>query len=437
MQPLKHQEKALQWIGNKDHVALFMEMRTGKSLVAIKTVEKWGGKTLMIAPISTWYDWQALLGKLGIKSITLGGTTKQKKARFDKYNSLVDWVIINPEGVTRWGKEFFSMCLGLFDNCILDESVFAKNPRAKITKLLMKYKDAFLHRMIMTGTPIAEQTEDVVTQLIWCNGSFIGHTNFYTWRMKFMQPAKFGWSLKKGVKQLIRDEMKRESFVLSAKDAGMFVDQVKQTHLVELPENIREDYQHIEQCWKLEKVSTKYGVVKDIWLAQLACGVYPLVFDTPSQCFKSPAVASICNQGLKGQQVVIFSRWRREGAAMATKLGCPLITGATPFEARDKLIKEFRQEKFQHLVMQTKCACRGLDLSCVDNAIMCSNIWQYEVRQQIIARMNHPFRSVPTLFIDILTNNTIEERVYELLQEKHLNARFFLQRLKARVKVKQ
>lgn len=434
MHLLKHQKEALSWAANKQNLALFMEMRTGKSLVAIHQVKLWGGDTLMIAPISTWYDWQELLGSLGIHCITLHGTTKQKKERLEKYLGKVPWIIINPEGVTRWGKEFFQMTMGMFDNCILDESVFIKNPKAKISKLLLKYGKTFHHRLIMTGTPIAEQTEDVVNQMIFCHGHFMDKRNFYEWRCNYMKPGRFGWYLKKGVAQAIRETLKTDSFILSAKDAGLFIDQVKQTDLVELPNRLRTDYRHLERHWKLEETSTKYGVVKDNWLAAIACGIYPKEHQQNNYVFKPKELDKLVHGELNKQQVAVFSRWTHEVHATSKQLKCPCITGNTPYDARKDLLNDFRKGNFQHLVVQSKTASRGLDLSCVDNLVMLSNYWQYELRKQIEARMNHPKRKVPTLFIDMITNNTIEENVYDLLVNKHTNARFFLQRLKAKVK---
>jgi SNF2 family DNA or RNA helicase len=434
MELFKHQIKALQWSNFREHFPCFMEMRTGKSLVALEKVKAWGGKTLLIAPLSTWFDWMNLFRSQGIKAIALLGSTKLKEERFCNTVDWMDWTLINPEGVTAWGKRFFELANGEFDNCLLDESVFIKNPKAKISKLLMKHKKMFAHRMVMTGTPIAETTEDIVTQMLWCLGEFMDQDNFYKWRARYMYPAKFGWGLKKGVKQLLRDELKRNSFVLSAKDAGMYVDQIRQVHLIALPQEMKDDYEEIQKAWLLGGVSTKYGIVKDIWLSQLSCGIYPIGIEKPSFCFKSKAIQQLLEGELRGQQVVIFSRWIKEVIAISKVLKCERISGSTEFSERERLLNEFRKGNFKYLVVQTKCACRGLDLSCVNTAIMCSNYWQYEIRAQIMARMKHPLKRIPTLFIDIITKDTIEEKVYEVLHEKHDNARYYLQRLKAKVK---
>lgn len=435
----KHQIKALQWADGRDNFPCFMEMRTGKSLVAVNQVQKWGGKTLLVAPLSTWFDWMNLFRKEGIKAISLLGSTKLKEERFCNMIDYMDWTLINPEGITAWGKRFFDLACGEFSNCLLDESVFIKNPKAKISKLMMKHRKMFCHRMVMTGTPIAETTEDVVNQMIWCLGDFMGQDNFYKWRARYMQPAKFGFTLKRGVKAALREELKEESFVLSAKDAGMYVEQIRQVRLVELPKEMQEDYKEIQKAWILDSVSTKYGVVKDAWLSQLACGIYPVDLEgikKASFCFKVKVIQQLIDGELKGQQVVVFSRWRKETSAIAKYLKCDLITGETPFEERETLLNQFRRGDFKYLVIQTKCACRGLDLSCVNTAIMCSNYWQYEIRAQIMARMKHPLKRIPTLFIDIITKDTIEEKVYEVLHEKASNARYFLQRVKAKIKVR-
>lgn len=436
MKLFPQQVKAIDWAKDKESFACFMEMRTGKSLVCLNQLKRWKGKTLLIAPLSTWFDWLRLFEQEGISCLALTGSSNNKLAQYDYFGSKVDMLLINPEGLLRLGKDFLKGLDVCFVNCVLDESVFIKNSRAKITRLLMKYRERFNHRMVMTGTPIAECTEDVVNQMIWCNGSFMGQDNFYKWRMKFMSPARFGWRLKKGVKDVLRQALKEESFVLSAKDAGMFTDQVLRTHLIDLPDWIKQSYLEIEKAWALDRVSTKYGVVKDIWLSQMASGIFPAELNSESYCFKIIAVRQLLESELRGQQVIIFSRWLKEVFALSDNLKCPCITGNVVMEERARLLTKFRQGEFPYLVMQSKTACRGLDLSCCNTAIMCSNYWQYELRTQILARMKHPLKQMPTLFIDLITKDTIEERVYDLLQDKHQNARFFLQRLKAKVKAK-
>lgn len=435
--PFEHQNKAVQWGYGRNTFPCFMEMRTGKSLVAIWWTKQWGdGQKILVAPLSTWYDWSKLFRNLHIKALFLSGTTKEKRKRLIYHCESAEWIVINPEGLTAWGREFFALTTG-FQTCILDESVFIKNPRAKITKLLLKYRDYFKHRMVMTGTPIAETTEDIVSQMIWCNSHFMDCENFYVWRARYMYVAKFGWRLKRGVAVQLRDAIKRDAYVLSAKDAGMFTEQVKRVHLAYMKKDTAKDYETIKRDWQLGTCSTKYGVVKDIMLAQLASGIYPkdstgrIGFDP----FKVDAVRHLLQDGeLQNQSVIIFSRWLKEIYALGTALRCPIMTGSVPISEREKLLRKFRAGEFPWMVVQSKVACRGLDLSCCDTAIIASNYWQYEIRSQIVARLRHPTKQIPTLIIDVIAKDTIEEKVYEVLHEKHNNARFFLQRLKAKVK---
>lgn len=434
MKLFDHQTKALVWATGADNFACFMEMRTGKSLVCLHQCKRWGGKVLLVAPLSTWLDWQTLLERNQTSFLFLHGSTKWKQELMQIRGHKVDWVIINPEGLLRWGKDFFKT-YDYFSTCVLDESPFIKNPKAKITKLLQKHKKQFEHRMVMTGTPIAEVTEDIVSQMIFCHGSFMDQDNFYQWRCRYMAPRQFGWALKKGVKPVLRDAIKDHAFVLSAKDAGLFTTQTERTYLVEMPSDIRQSYKKVFKEWLLnEDVSTKYATTRNLWLAALSCGIYPSSSVVASHPFKIKAVKELLQGELMGQQVVIFSRWLKEVYAVSKVLGCPQITGATPYSEREEYINGFRKGIYKYLVMQSKAACRGLDLSCANTAIMLSNYWQHEIRTQILARMKHPYKKVPTLFIDIITKDSIEQQVYEVLQEKFDNARYFLQRLKAKVK---
>ena len=91
-----HQKQALAWGSHRNSFPCFMEMRTGKSLVSVWWSRQWTDKVILVAPLSTWYDWEALFRKLRINYAMLSGTTIEKRKRLLSYGCEAQWVIINP-----------------------------------------------------------------------------------------------------------------------------------------------------------------------------------------------------------------------------------------------------------------------------------------------------------------------------------------------------
>eukprot|EP00977_Amphora_coffeiformis_P012143 scaffold2992_cov214-Amphora_coffeaeformis.AAC.25 len=60
-----------------------------------------------------------------------------------------------------------------FDTIILDESHYIKNPKAKRTGLLLRIKDDFKHRLLLSGTPIKNGAEEFAAQMEFLGMDFV------------------------------------------------------------------------------------------------------------------------------------------------------------------------------------------------------------------------------------------------------------------------
>src|SRR6476620_8990239 len=144
-----HQEQALRYAQQRDHIALFMEMRLGKSVVAIRWAQPFHGRRLVVAPLSTLKGWEQELRDEGETDVVwLTGISARARA------SLVTtaahrWHLINYEALRSWhdAPSIRWSCL------IVDESTRIRNPKALITKMLTRKFFDVPHRAILTGLP--------------------------------------------------------------------------------------------------------------------------------------------------------------------------------------------------------------------------------------------------------------------------------------------
>jgi len=65
-----------------------------------------------------------------------------------------------------------------------------------------------------------------------------------------------------------------------------------------------------------------------------------------------------------------------------------------------------------------------------DTAIYYSNYYSFEMRTQSEDRIIHPLKQTPLLYVDLVTENTIDEDVVEILQTKKLRAVGFMRLLR-------
>src|SRR5690606_19836548 len=97
---------------------------------------------------------------------------------------------------------------------------------------------------------------------------------------------------------------------------------------------------------------------------------------------------------------------------------CRSIYGDVPNHKRHEYINELNEGKITHLLCQEKTAQMGLDFSAADTAIYFSNSTSALTRLQTEDRIIHPEKSSPVLLIDFITQNSIDEDVYEALMAK-------------------
>lgn len=423
--------------------SLLMEMRLGKTLTAIRAAraDSHGGTVLVVTPATTMRVWESELKQEGIRPVLLEGSSEHKR-RLLMAEESDRWIIINPEGL-RAAPDIAAHDWGLV---IADETGgWLTNARSQISKLMLRRLQRVPRRMILTGLPDPNGPEDYVTQMIWAHGSFMGCSDFWKWRLRYMAPRySGGWELKPGVKAKVKAAVRELAFIKTAKQAGVFVPKVFERRYVKAPRFIHKIYKQIRKDWEAGGLSTKWRVVVETWLAMLAGGIVPAEYD-PDQTLNSPhkakEVVSLLKGELKGKQVVIWTRYRRElklvrkvlEAAGVKSAG---ISGLTPRPIRAAYIESFKKGKFQTLVIQQSVGRFALNLSFADAMIFYSNVWDYGVRGQAEARCDDMTKTAPVLCIDLITPGTTDEAVLDALKDKKTNSKNIRQRIMVRAKVK-
>ena len=223
-----HQEQALEFVRkNKGCAFLAMEMRLGKTLVAIKAYSQVVGPKLVVGPTSVLNGWQHELTRerLAYHSIyeTSGSINRlaELKSIFSKHLTTDGFFLINYEGL-RACPEIAEIHWAVV---ILDESTAIKNPKSEISKLCTVAFYNVPNRMCLSGNPAPESAMNWYQQMLFIKGfDFMGHINFWEFRNALFQPVGpegWDWVPKSGSLNKIKSALDRTTFFCTRKQANL------------------------------------------------------------------------------------------------------------------------------------------------------------------------------------------------------------------------
>jgi SNF2 family DNA or RNA helicase len=416
-----HQQQALNWALNRARIALFMEMRLGKTLVVIRWVQELKlKKVLVLVPSSVIISWQEEFIEEKIKDYTiLSGTVPQRLEQAKKSNS--QFVVTNYETVT-YGKDIL---LNDWTGIILDESTRIKNPKSNISKILCSCTNHISHKAILTGYPDPEGIADYYQQMKFLFGSFMGATSFWTWRLRNFYQSGFKWTVFKNRKPIIVNKLSEVSYFLNRKQAGLFKRKIYEKRYVTMNSVQRRLYNELikefQTTYGTDLFTTKYAIVQAAWLGRVASGFTPdgkhLISDS-----KHKEIHNLLSTEFKNQKVVIWFRYNSELLSVAKYLRKHKYKVGVYYGGDKSGRKKFTHGTAQVLCIQQKCGMVGLNFSIASTAIYYSNWWSSEMREQSEDRILSVKKKEALLIIDLICSNTVDRKVVLGVKRKKMNS---------------
>lgn len=436
-QLMPQQVKAFEYAKPLKQIALFMEMRLGKTMVTIRWAEHHKlRKILVLTPDAVKPSWISELQKERIADEDIVDLKGSPNKRLDLASGRATWNIITHQSV-----ESDPRILELkWDGIVNDESTLARNPKANITKYLRKKKNNFKFRAILSGLPDPESVLDYYEQLAFCFGEFMGCANYWEFRRRYFRPTGFNgysWECSKKTEQRIKDEVGKIAFVMTRKQAGIGSIKLRTTLVVELNKAQKDMLKQIEQGFEIGPVEksdygedTKWVPVTVNWEAMIAGGFSPHGILLSNA--KTLQIIRLMRGELKNEKVVIWFRFNHELKHVAAELNKANIK-AVSFTGEDKSqAVQFTHGKARVICAQGRCGRYGLDWSISSTAGYYSNWFDGEVRAQSEDRVIHPKKKEPTLLFDLVTKDSIDEHVVAILKQKKLRSKKFLEELARR-----
>ena len=452
--PYAHQMTALEKSWKKKVFAYFMEMGTGKTKVAIDNIAmlydhgKING-ALIIAPkgvYKNWYSqeipthlpdhiepttvlWQSLINK----------TQQQKLDTLFKTGHDLHILVMNVEAFsTKKGVDFAARFLNSHNTYMaIDESTTIKNPGAKRIKNIVALGKAAKYRRILTGSPVTKSPLDLYKQCEFLDEYLLDHSSYYTFRTRYaiMRKAMFnGRSVEivVGYKNLgeLSDKLKPFSYRVLKDDCLDLPKKTFMKRVITLSAEQDKLYKQMKQMALAQlngKMVTSASALTQLMRQhQITCGHFK-ADDGSIQTIKNNRLSEIMEllEEVEGK-AVIWAHYQYDVHELvkhiSKKYGEDSVVtyyGLTPQEERQDNIKRFQDDpKCRFLVGTPSTGGYGITLTAASTMIYYSNGYDLEKRQQSEARIDRIGQEKPMTYIDIICEDTVDERIVKALRKK-------------------
>ena len=452
--PYAHQLKALEMSWNKEVFAYFMEMGTGKSKVLLDNIAmlydqgKING-ALIIAPKGVYKNWHDaeipihMVDHIGKKVVLWQAFISQKQQK--ELNTLFETgvnlhiLIMNVEALsTKKGTTFAHKFLNSHNTLIaIDESTTIKNPSAKRTKNIIALSKMGKYRRILTGSPVTKSPLDLYSQCQFLDIWLLGHQSYYSFRTRYalMRTANFGGrsvQIVVGYRNLdeLSEKLKPFSHRVLKDDCLDLPKTTFMKRIVQLTPDQQKVYQQMKQMALAEmngKMTTTATVLTQLMrLQQITCGYFKADDGTTQEIpnNRMPELVDLIYE-IEGK-VVIWAHWQKDVSQIIKALikefgeGCCVdYYGLTPQSERQDNINKFQNDpKVRFFIGTPATGGYGITLTAASNMIYYSNGYDLEKRKQSEARIDRIGQTKPMTYIDILAEDTVDERIVKALRKK-------------------
>jgi superfamily II DNA or RNA helicase len=410
-----------------DDMGLGKTLQTLTHILTEKQAGHSGGKpVLVVAPTSVVPNWRAEALKFtpSLRVLVLNGAERKKYFRSIPHADLVltSFALLQ--------RDIDKLRAVAFHMVVLDEAQNIKNPRAKVAQAACKL-DA-RHRLCLSGTPIENHLGELWSLLRFLIPGFLGSEDAFTAR--FRKPiekdgdAERNEVLKRRVAPLILRRTKDQV-------AKELPPKTELVHLIELHTEQKDLYEtvratmdkRVRQAIAARGLGQSQIVFLDalLKLRQICCDPRLLPEDFSSHVRESAKLDFLTDllELLieEGRRILLFSQF----TSMLALIEEHLIRGHIPYikltgasKDRGKLVEDFQTGKIPLFLISLKAGGTGLNLTAADTVIHYDPWWNPAAEAQATDRAYRIGQDKPVFVHKLLCQDTVEERIHKLQQEK-------------------
>lgn len=431
--PHKYQKIAINKIFETPRCGLFLEMGLGKTVITLTALEDLMynqleiSRVLVIAPLRVAEDtWSREIEKwehlrhLRISKIL--GTPSQRRLALAQD---ADIYIINRENVVWLTDELSSAGNGwFFDAVVIDELSSFKSPKAQRFKALKKYITRSQRVIGLTGTPVPNGLIDLWSQMYLIDGGERLGQTISGYRERYFNPNQrnqttiFNYKLKDGAERAIMDRISDICISMRAEDWLTMPDRIDSVQPVRLTDKQRTEYEKFERDQYMQFIQGEVTAVSAAALTNkllqysngamyLSGGDYVETGDGKLEALEDIIEAA------NGKPVLCFYSFRHDLERIQRR-----FKQAVKLETEDD-IEAWNNGDIPLLLAHPAGSGHGLNLQAGGNIIVWFGLtWSLELYQQANARLYRQGQKHTVIIHHLITENTVDERVYQSLKGK-------------------
>ena len=303
-----------------------------------------------------------------------------------------------------------------------DECHKAKDPTSQQGKGILKLNAETM--IAMTGTPLMNNPLDLYIIFKWLG--YESHT-FYAFKNYHCEMGGYGNYQIVGYKHLDELQDRLDDIMLRRlkKDVLDLPDKTLIDEYVEMSPKQAQIYKEIsmEIQANIDQIKKANNPLAEMIRMRQTTGYTGILSSTIHESAKLDRMEEIIEDAYEsGQKVVIFSNWTQiTDEAMnrlAKKYKVGRITGQTKDEDRQKIVDAFQNGQLDVMLGTTGAMGTGLTLTAGTVEIFLDHPWNRALYDQAVDRCYRIGQKQNITVYNLLTKNTIDERVWELVQKK-------------------
>ena len=397
------------------------DMGLGKTLQMLCALD---GKSLIVAPTSVLFNWQAEIQKFrpSLKTSMFYGSKRELDLSAD--------VVLTSYGVLRLDQERLRETQ--WNTLVLDEAQTIKNPDSQVSKAAHSLRGDF--RVTLSGTPVENRLDDLWSQFQFINPGLLGSREDFL--ENFARPIGSGDTdaasrLKARIKPFILRRLKREV-------APELPPRTETVLHCELSTEERATYDMILASTRKEVLATLEeggSILKALEvilrLRQACCHRGLIPGEDANGSSKLDLLMETLEESLsEGHKSLVFSQWTSYLDLIGSELKSrgihySRIDGST--QNRQALLNEFQSPAGPPIMLiSLKAGGVGLTLTAADHVFIMDPWWNPAVEDQAADRAHRIGQQNPVMIHRLVARESIEEKILALQESKKDLARAVL-----------
>lgn len=410
-----------------DDMGLGKTMQTLAHMLAEKESGRSAGKPcLVVAPTSVVPNWRAEAVKFApsLNVLVLNGADRKK------YYCSIPYADVVITSFALLQRDIEKLQKHRFHLVVLDEAQYIKNPKAKVAKAACRLRAS--HRLCLSGTPVENHLGELWSLFHFLIPGYLGtHEAFQN---NFRKPIEEEGNteknalLKKRIAPLVLRRTKDQV-------ATELPPKTTLVHLVELHSDQKDLYETVRATMdkRVREAIAARGIEQSqivfldalLKLRQICCDPRLLppdlangVDSSAKMDFLKDLLASLVTEGRK---ILIYSQFTSmlsliEEHLAGQKYAYLKLTGAS--KGRGELVKKFQTGAYPIFMISLKAGGTGLNLTAADTVIHFDPWWNPAAEAQATDRAYRIGQDKPVFVHKILCQETVEERIHKMQQEK-------------------